>query len=174
VVFESWSEIVRVLAMGVASYVVLVAVLRTSGKRTLAKLNAFDLVVTVALGSVLATALLSADVALTDAATAMVVLVAAQFVVAWTSVRSDTARQVVRSAPALLVSDGRLRPDELRRNRVSEGEVRQAVRSSGTGGLEDVAAVVLESDGTLSVIAASRLGSGDALADVHRDDPTPE
>ncbi|MDN6351638.1 MAG: hypothetical protein L0J69_08220 [Yaniella sp.] len=49
--FESWSEIFRVVAVGAAAYVTLVIVLRVSGKRSLAKLNAFDLVVTVALGS---------------------------------------------------------------------------------------------------------------------------
>jgi uncharacterized membrane protein YcaP (DUF421 family) len=155
--------------MGIASYVVLVVVLRVSGKRTLAKLNAFDLVVTVALGSTLATALLSADVSLAEAGTAMVVLVAAQFVATWSSVRSHLVRTAVRSSPALLVRDGRVLDHQLVSNRVSLGELRQAVRSTGTGGLEAVAAVVLETDGTLSVVPSSKLGSGTALADVSGD-----
>jgi uncharacterized membrane protein YcaP (DUF421 family) len=45
--FDTWSDVWRTVAIGTAAYVTLVAVLRTSGKRTLAKLNAFDLVVTV-------------------------------------------------------------------------------------------------------------------------------
>jgi hypothetical protein len=60
--FRSWSDVGRVLAMSLLVYPTLVLVLRVSGKRTLAKMNAFDLVVTVALGSTLATILLSADV----------------------------------------------------------------------------------------------------------------
>lgn len=59
--FDSWSDLARVLAVGASAYVTLVVVLRAAGKRTLAKLNAFDLIVTIALGSTLATILLSAD-----------------------------------------------------------------------------------------------------------------
>ena len=47
--FDSWYELGRVLAVGASAYLTVVLVLRLSGKRTLAKLNAFDLVVTVAL-----------------------------------------------------------------------------------------------------------------------------
>lgn len=53
--FDGWADLGRVVALGAAAYTVMVIVLRVSGKRTLAKLNAFDLVVSVALGSVLAT-----------------------------------------------------------------------------------------------------------------------
>jgi uncharacterized membrane protein YcaP (DUF421 family) len=61
--FDTWSDVLRVLAVGAAAYGALVPPLRVSGKRTLAKLNAFDWVVSVALGSTLATILLSSDVA---------------------------------------------------------------------------------------------------------------
>ena len=60
--FDSWGDLVRRVLVGITAYASLVLVLRGSGKRTLAQLNAFDLVVTVALGSVLATILLSPDV----------------------------------------------------------------------------------------------------------------
>jgi uncharacterized membrane protein YcaP (DUF421 family) len=56
--------------------------------------------------------------------------------------------------------------DALRKHRISPGELRQAVRASGNGDLSQVGAVVLESDGTLSVITASSLGSASALRDV--------
>jgi uncharacterized membrane protein YcaP (DUF421 family) len=51
--FQDLQGIVRTLFVGVMAYIALVCFLRISGKRTLAKLNAFDLVVTVALGSTL-------------------------------------------------------------------------------------------------------------------------
>ena len=54
--FDSWAGLGRVLVVGVLAYSALVLLLRISGKRTLTKMNAFDLVVTVALGSTLATA----------------------------------------------------------------------------------------------------------------------
>ncbi len=62
--FDSWSAMGRTVVVGVLAYLALVLLLRVSGKRTLSKMNAFDLVVTVALGSTLATVLLSTSVAL--------------------------------------------------------------------------------------------------------------
>ena len=79
--FDSWSDILRVLLVGAAAYLTLVAVLRVSGKRTLAKLNAFDLVVTVALGSTLATILLTSSVSWSEGTVALVTLVGLQFLV---------------------------------------------------------------------------------------------
>lgn len=156
----------RVVLVGVPAYAALVLTLRLSGKRTLAKMNAFDLVVTVALGSTLATVLLTSDVALAEGVVAMAVLVAAQFAVAWTAVRSPRVRGVVKSAPTLLAWQGRLDDAAMRDQRVTQSEIRQAIRSSGVGGLDQIAAVVLETDGSLSVIPTSKAGDTTALADV--------
>jgi uncharacterized membrane protein YcaP (DUF421 family) len=164
--FRSWSDVGRVLAMSLLVYPALILVLRVSGKRTLAKMNAFDLVVTVALGSTLATILLSADVSLAEGVMALVLLVGLQLVVAWVSVRVGWLRRTVKASPALLLHRGVLLEDQLRAERVTAGEVRQAVRSQGIGGLELVEAVVLETDGSFSVIPGSQAGSGSALADL--------
>lgn len=163
---ETWSAVVRVLVVGSLGYLSLVAVLRLSGKRTLAKLNAFDLVVTVALGSTLATVLLSETVALVSGVVAMALLVVLQLVVAWLATRYRPVRRVVKSTPSLLVHRGRVLHDRLLAHRVTEGEVRQATRAQGLGGLELVEAVVLETDGSLSVVPRESVGSGDALEDV--------
>jgi uncharacterized membrane protein YcaP (DUF421 family) len=86
--YQDWSGIVRTLIVGTLAYGALIVSLRISGKRTLAKLNAFDLIVTVALGSTLATIVLSEDVALAEGVAALLLLIALQYVVAFTSVRS--------------------------------------------------------------------------------------
>lgn len=164
--FDTWSDVVRVLLVGAAAYTTLIVLLRISGKRTLAKLNAFDLVVTVAVGSTLATILLSSDVSFVEGAAALALLVALQFAAALLSARSQRGRMALKSTPTLLMSDGRFLKDALRRQRVSTDEVRQAVRSSGSGDVADVAAVVLETDGSLSVITAQQAGDGSALAGV--------
>lgn len=164
--FDSWDDLLRVLLVGSAAYVTLVVVLRVSGKRTLAKLNAFDLVVTVALGSTLATILLSADVSFAEGAVALGLLALLQLLVAATTARLPGGRSVVTARPTMVLRDGELLPGALRDQRLTEAEVRQAVRSTGTGDLSQVAAVVLESDGTLSVISASQAGDRSALVDV--------
>ena len=104
--FDSWSDLARVVLVGTASYAALVVVLRTSGKRTLAKLNAFDLVVTVALGSTLATVFLSRDVSWSEGVVALGVLALLQFVVASITTRLPAARAVVTAEPTLLLRDG--------------------------------------------------------------------
>ncbi|MGM1029828.1 MAG: DUF421 domain-containing protein [Actinomycetota bacterium] len=164
--FDSWPEIIRTLAVGGAAYVALVLVLRVSGKRTLSQLNAFDFVVTVALGSTLATVLLSSDVAWAEGVTALALLAGLQFVIAWLTTRWQPLRKIVTSSPQVLLRDGRFDAAALRAARLTEAEIRQAVRSSGTGDLADVAAVVLESNGSISVISQSRIGDGSALADL--------
>ena len=153
--FQSWSGIVRTLIVGTLAYAFLVVTLRLSGNRTLAKLNAFDLVVTVAFGSLLASILLSEDVALAEGATALLLLVALQYAVAFFSVRSKGFAKVVRSEPTLLMRDGEMLPQAMRHARVTKAELETVVRTEGQRGLDGIAAVILESDGSFSVIDGS-------------------
>ena len=153
--YNGWFPLLRVLVVGVCAYAALVALLRVSGKRTLSKLNAFDLIVTVALGSTLATVLLSKDVALAEGLVALLLLVSLQFAVAWLSVRSPAVGRLVKSEPRLLFFRGEFLRDAMRRERVTEGEVLAAVREQGVGSVADVEAVVLETAGTVSVLKKS-------------------
>mgnify|MGYP001554028182 CR=1 FL=1 len=162
--FDSWTDIARVLLVGAAAYVFLIAALRLSGKRTLAKLNAFDLVVTVAVGSTLSTILLNADVSFAEGAFALALLAAMQCLVAKIA-RQPIGRAVVTARPKVLLTNGTFLHDALRSERVGVEDVRQAVRASGHGDLAAIAAVVLESDGSMSVIGVERMGDGSALVD---------
>lgn len=154
--FQNWSTVLRTVVVGVAAYITLILVLRVSGKRTLSKMNAFDFVVTVAIGSTLATVLLSKDVALAEGVTAFLVLIGMQYVVAWLSVRSKGVRQLVRSEPRLLVRRGELLHGALHAERVSQDEALAAIRSGGFSNLADVDALILETDGSFSVVAAAQ------------------
>jgi uncharacterized membrane protein YcaP (DUF421 family) len=95
--FDTWWGLARIIVVGVLAYAALVLLLRVSGKRTLSKMNAFDLIVTVALGSTLATVLLSKDVSLAEGALAFALLIGLQFTVTWLSVRSLAVRRVVKA-----------------------------------------------------------------------------
>jgi uncharacterized membrane protein YcaP (DUF421 family) len=161
--FDDAGGIVRTLVVGALAYVALLLILRASGKRTLSKMNAFDWIVTVALGSTVATVILNADVALAEGVTALALLVGLQFLVSWLSVRSQTVRSLVRAEPRLLFYEGAFLRDTMRKERVTESEVYQAVRTSGFAEAEAVLAVVIETDGTFSVIARGEHGTHDAL-----------
>lgn len=148
-------------------YAALVAILRVSGNRTLSKMNAFDLIVTVALGSTLATILLNKSVSLAEGVLALSLLVGLQFVVTWSSVRWKPVREVVTGVPVLLMYRRRMIEDAMTRQRVTDAEIRAAVRQFGRADFDAIEAAVLEADGTLSVI--ERNGSDDAstsLSDV--------
>ena len=164
--FDSWSDVIRVLLVGSAAYAILVVVLRLSGKRTLSQLNVFDFVVTVAFGSTLATILLSSDVSWTEGAFALGLLAGLQYLVALVSSRWPRSREAITSRPALLLSNGRIQEAALRRNRLTESELLQAVRMQGNGDLSQIAAVVLETNGKISIISDSKYGNGSALEDV--------
>ena len=150
--FQDWSGIVRTILVGTLAYAFLVLSLRVSGKRTLAKLNAFDLVVTVAIGSTLATILLSEDVALAEGATALALLIALQYAVAYLSVRSRRIARLVRSEPTLLLRNGAPCAEALREARVTREELETVVRTEGLDDPADAAAVILESDGSFSIL----------------------
>lgn len=166
ILFDGWNGLARTLIVGSLAYLVLVLALRLSGKRTLSKMNAFDFIVTVALGSTLATVLLNHDVALAEGVVAFSLLISLQFLVTWTSVRFLWVRRVVTGEPQLLLSRGAFVDVALRRTRITESEVRAAVRAAGVGDMEAVEAVVLETDGSFSVIRRGLATTGTSLTDV--------
>ena len=144
--------LVRILIVGTLAYGALVLMLRVSGKRTLSKLNAFDLVVTIAVGSTLATTLLSRDVALLDGVVALGLLIGLQFVVSWSSLRWRTVDRIVKSEPRLVARSGHALDAALRVERLTRAELDAAARQAGYASLAETDAVILETDGSLSVI----------------------
>ncbi len=153
--FNGWPELGRVAVVGTLAYVAMVVLLRVFGKRTLSKMNAFDFIVTVALGSILATILLSKDVALAEGITAFAVLIGLQFVITWLSVRLSWVENLVKAEPTLLYFGGKYLCEALKKQRVTKEEVRSAVRSQGLAQMEEVVAVVLETDGSMTALKKS-------------------
>lgn len=170
--YDNAAGLGRILVVGPAAYLWLILVLRITGKRTLTQLNAFDFIVTVAVGSVLATVTLTQSIAFAEGALALALLAALQLVAAWAAVRVGWIRKALTSEPTLLVHDGHLLEEALTGERISEQGLRQAVRGAGFGGLDQIAAVVLETNGKLSVIGRSQIGDRSALLDVAIAEPT--
>lgn len=153
--FDSWDSILRTLLIGVFSYLGLILLLRIAGSRTLSQLNAFDFIVTVALGSTLATVILNKDVPLLDGLLALALLILLQLAISKASTTFKTFRKLVKTEPFLLFYKGQYLPRALGKNRITEDEILQMVRSNGIGSMEDVDAIVLETNGNFSVIGKS-------------------
>lgn len=164
--FTGWMALIRTIVVGVSAYAALIVLLRISGKRTLSKMNAFDFVVTVALGSTLATILLAPEVALAQGVLALALLILLQFIMTWLSIRSKAVRHLIKSEPTLLFYNDEFLRGAMRVERVNEEEILQAMRSQGVGGPEQVEAVVLETDGTLSIIKKTTDDSPAALTSI--------
>ena len=152
VFFDGWSPVLRTLILGTLGYVALVVLLRASGKRTLSKMNAFDFVITIAFGSTLASMLTMNNVSLTQGVVALMLLILLQWISTFLSVRWRWYKNLIKSEPSLLYFDGEYLLDAMRDQRVTKDEVLAAMRKHGVTEPRDVSAVVLETEGSLSVI----------------------
>jgi len=164
--FDSWMGLFRTALVGICAYFALIVLLRVSGKRILSKMNAFDLVVTVALGSTLASILLSRDTPLAEGVLALALLIFLQFIITWLSVRSKTVSHFVKAEPRLLFHRGKFLWSAMKAERVNEGEIVQAMRSQGISQYEQVEAVVLETDGSFSIVQRAADGRATVLLNV--------
>jgi uncharacterized membrane protein YcaP (DUF421 family) len=155
VFFHSWSDIGRVVAISALAFLIIVTLLRIVGPQSLAKMSGFDVVFTVTMGSVIATVVVSREVALLDGVAALVTMLALQEIIRRFQSRFLPVHHLVRQAPRVLLWDGTLLEDRLQGSGVSADEIRAAVRKAGLRSLADVLIVVLENDGEWSVIAKS-------------------
>ena len=165
--FESWQGILRMLVVGTLIYVILIFYLRIFGKRSLSKMNSFDFVVTVALGSLLASIFISKDLPLAEGAMGLFWILTLQYAITWLSARYSIVEHVVKSEPALLFYQGHMLNDNLRDQRVTQEEVRSAIRQQGVALLEEVEAVILETNGDLSIVKRSPQVATTVIQDVN-------
>lgn len=150
--FDSFYSLARIAVVAVLAYVALIVILRLAGKRALGKMHIFDFAVTIAVGSILGSVLLTKDATLADGIVAFATLAVLQWLVARLSLSSSLVESAVLSTPRLLLDNGRYCDEALADERVTRAEVEAAIRAAGIGKIESVGAVVLEANGELSVI----------------------
>ena len=169
--FDSWSEILRAGITAVLFYLFIVVAIKVVGKRSTSKMNNFDWIVTIAIGAMTGTTILSKDVSLLEGLFAVSALLGLQFAFTAVSSRSERIGKALRSNPSLLVYNGRYFEGTMRRERISREEIEGAIRRSGFSDLGQVWAVVLESNSELSVIGKRE---GEPLAILHSVHGVPE
>lgn len=142
----------RITVVSFFCYLVILFVLRLSGKRTLLKMNAFDFIITVSLGTVFGNILINQDEVLWEGLYIFCLLLLFQFLSSYLSSRSALFSRILKAHPSLLFYDGTYYEDKMKKERIPKSEVLQAIREQGIGKVEEVAAVILETDGTISVL----------------------
>jgi uncharacterized membrane protein YcaP (DUF421 family) len=153
--FHSWARIAHVMLASAIVFLIIVALLRVVGQQALAKMSGFDVVFTVTLGSIIATVVITRDIAISEGIAALVTLLGMQELVRFFQSRYLRVHHTVRQPPRVLLWDGVLLEDRLRASSVSADEIRAAVRKAGLRSLADARVVVLENDGQWSVVAKS-------------------
>lgn len=168
--FDSWDSIARTAIISVVAYVGLVLMLRVAGNRPLTQLNAFDFIVNVAIGSTLATVMLNKDVVLADGLLTFAMLIGLQLAISYLSRRSSTFNKAIKTSSVLLFYNGEFLESEMKKHFLSKDELLQAVRSQGIGSLEQVKAIILETNGKFSVIKNDSEGIESVFNDIKSSD----
>ncbi|MFI4896465.1 MAG: DUF421 domain-containing protein, partial [Phycisphaerales bacterium JB059] len=148
-----------------------ILLIRLSGKRTTSQMNNFDWIVTVAMGSMIASPILIEKVTLADASLGIAMLLLLQFAVTRVSTRSDAFERLVKASPTLLAYNGSLLHGAMRRERVTRAEVMAALREGGLTRVDQVGAVVLETDASMSVLPRNERLSVESIDEVGRESP---
>ncbi|WP_409253970.1 DUF421 domain-containing protein [Bacillus sp. SCS-153A] len=164
--FSNIETIERTIIIGLFAYISLVILLRISGKRTLSKLNAFDMVITIAMGSTLSSILINKQVTWAQGTLAFIMLIGLQYVIAKLAINVSFINKLIKSEPKILYLDGEYHSEAMKKERVLKKEIFQAARSQGIGSMDQIEAVVLESDGSISIIKKSEQQTRETLNDV--------
>lgn len=161
--FDGWGPLLRIVVVGTLSYVALLLMLRVSGMRTLARMNAFDFAITVALGTTFGRLLTAEDMTLVEALVAFSLLISLHLASTYLAARSRLVDHALGPQPVLVVYRGEFLRGSMRRERITRAEILATLRENGIGGVEEVEAVTVERNGQLSVVARSGAGSGSAI-----------
>ena len=150
--FNGWDPLARILIIGPISYFALLIMLRIAGKRTLARMTSYDFIISMALGSMIAKILLTKDTSLSESLLAMALLIGLQWLVSKSVCCNSRLRHLIAAEPTVLYKDGEFITRAMLREHVAREELVSVVHEKGIRGLEDVEAIILNSNGQISVI----------------------
>jgi len=146
---------VDIVLRAIVLYAFIVLVMRIIGRRELSSMSPFDLILLIILGDAIQQGLTQDDYSVTGAVIAVSTIATLQVFTSYLSYRSDKARKVLEGQPIVLVDHGKLVDENLRRERMTEDEVAEEMRSQQIGSLDEVEWAILESNGSLSFIKKS-------------------
>ncbi len=150
--FDNIDKLGRIVLTTVMVYVLIVLTTKVSGKRSTSQLNNFDWIVTVMIGSLGASTILLKEVPLIEGFSSILVLYLLQFLVTKYASISPQFSSVILSEPRIVFYQGQYLPDAMRAERLTRQELECAMRSEGISSLNEIEAIVFESDAKLTVI----------------------
>jgi uncharacterized membrane protein YcaP (DUF421 family) len=161
-------SVIEKVVRSIIVYVFLVLILRIGGRRQLAQMNAFDLVVLLTLSNTVQNAIIGSDNSVTGGLIGATVLVLANVCVVRFLYGHEQLDRRIEGEPVWLVRDGHILEENLRRELITFDELLSAVHRQGVASIEECESVILETGGTITVlpkrshIPRSRIGSGES------------
>lgn len=150
----------QIIARTGAVYLLVLLGVRLTGKREVGQMTPFDLVLLLLLSNSVQNAMTGPDTSLMGGVVAAIVLLTLNYLVAELSGINRKFRRVVQGSPSLLIHDGQLILDHLKKERITVDELMRSLREHGIGCIADVAIGVLEVDGSLSFLKIDELPEG--------------
>ncbi|RAZ68406.1 DUF421 domain-containing protein [Planococcus maitriensis] len=166
ILFDGWKSVLRIAIMSLLAYPFLILLLRSSGKRSLTNVNIFDFIITVTYGATLGSIITSDKVSFADGAVVLFMLTLLQYIVSKLSVNSKGFTQMIKASPSFIYRNGEFDEKSIQKHRIRKDDLRGKVRQQGLSSFEQVEAIVLEGDGSLSIIKKQEGLSKDALENV--------
>lgn len=143
-----WEFVLRAVVV----YVVLLAMIRLSGKRTMGQFTAFDMLLIVLLGNAVQNALLGADTSMAGGLLLAATLMTLNWTVGFVTARSKRAERVLEGAPVVLARNGHVYRDVLRRELVSRDDFAKAMREAGVSDIDRIHLALLETNGHITIL----------------------
>jgi uncharacterized membrane protein YcaP (DUF421 family) len=149
-----WSHWLGIVGRSLVVYIAVLVGLRLGGRREMAQLEPFDLVIILLVANAVQNAMVGADVSLTGGLVSAATLFAANYAVSSLSYRSVMFRRLVEGSGRVVIADGHFVDDNLRREHLTQDDVKRIVqeRLDVDTPMTDIEKAVLEVDGTVTVI----------------------
>lgn len=161
-------DVLAVVLSAVIIYATLILITRLSGLRSFSQVSGFDFAMTVAIGSVIANGIVDREPPALQAVLALIVIFLLRFVLSFARSHWTFASRLVDNQPILLIRDGEVLHDNLRRVRMSERDLVSKLREHNVFQLAGVRAAVLESGGDVSVLRGDGAIDEYVMQDVQR------
>jgi uncharacterized membrane protein YcaP (DUF421 family) len=143
----------------VVVFVLIFVVTRAVGRRELSSMEPFDLILLVVIGDLVQQGVTQNDDSVTGTVTVITTIALLVVATAYLSFRFRRLRPLLEGKPLLLVAEGRVLDDNLRRQRITREELQAEARLASIASLDDVRYAVLESNGKVSFLQRSPSGS---------------
>jgi len=147
-----WEFVLRAAVV----YVVILVMVRISGKRSVGQYTPFDLILVVLLGTAVQNSLIGEDVSLLGGLLLAATLIALNWLVGLATSRSRRMDRLVDGVPVVLARNGRVYQEALRRENIAPSDFDEAMRQADCAKHEDVRLALLETDGKISIVTRQR------------------